>query len=264
VLWTSKLNFTHPEPVQGVHEAYAAAGADIITTNTFRTNYSAWKQAGSPGLYASFVHAGVLPAQKAREKYPNVIVAGSNAPAEDCYKVSRELERGELYENHELHCNALLEAGVDFLLHETQSHLDEIEIICKICDNLEAPYGLSLYLTESLHLLSGEPVELVLEQLSGFSIDVICFNCLSLSVFEKLLSRIDLPPRWGFYLNCGTGVFSEGKITGCLSPEAYCRTVAKGLVYKPSIVGGCCGTTADHIAKIRSMLDAQSIHEITG
>lgn len=264
LLWTTAYNFSQPDLVQMQHERYASAGADCITTNTFRSNFLAWQQSGSHMDYTEFVHTSVAPALQVKQKYPQLLIAGSNAPAEDCYKTDRSLSFAVLRENHLRHSEALLEAGVDFLLHETQSHLDEIDLLCGISDSLCAPYALSLYCTESLRLLSGEFVADVLEHLQHYTVDLICFNCISPETFTELLSQIVFPPRWGFYLNCGTGNFSEGTITGCISPDAYSHTVKQALAHKPSLIGGCCGTGAAHIAKIRSLLDAQSLHEITG
>lgn len=255
-LWTSHLNFTSPALLRRMHEAYAAAGADSITTNTFRTNYLAWKSSGSDVDYSTFVSAGVRPALEVKELHPNLLIAGSNAPAEDCYQARRTVSPEDLLKNHEMHCAALLDAGVDFLLHETQSHLDEIELLCRLSDGLDAAYALSLYVTDTLCLLSGEPIALVLERLSAFSVDVLCFNCLSPETFTRLRRAVVLPERWGFYLNCATGNFETGQITGCLSPDAYEKVVAEGLLYKPSLIGGCCGTTAQHITKLRSLLNA--------
>jgi homocysteine S-methyltransferase len=256
VLWTSHLNFTSPALVRRMHEAYAAAGADSITTNTFRTNYLAWKSSGSDIEYSAFVSAGVRPALEVKKLYPNLLIAGSNAPAEDCYQAQRTVSTEDLLKNHEMHCAALLDAGVDFLLHETQSHLDEIELLCRLSDGLDAAYALSLYVTDALCLLSGEPLAVAMERLEAYAVDLLCFNCLSPETFARLCRSVPMPERWGFYLNCGTGNFETGQISGCLSPDAYEKVAAKGLLYKPSLIGGCCGTTAQHITKLRSLLDA--------
>ncbi len=256
ILWTSTLNLSHPETVRNVFSSYIEAGAEIITTNTFRTNLAAYEQAGLSSGYAAFVQAGVKPALLARQDHLSVLIAGSNAPAEDCYQAERTLNPTLLKINHELHIDTLIEAGVDFILNETQSHFDEIEIICNYCDKKSLPYIISLFLTEDLRILSGESLREVLNKLMRFDVDAVSFNCISPSVFSTVLEKVDLPTRWGFYLNCGTGNVRDANLVGCIPPADYSVVVKSALPHHPSLVGGCCGSTPEHIRELRSLLDA--------
>ena len=78
-LWTSAANIFNPEIVFSLHKKYIRAGADIITTNTFRTNPAAVNRSDLD--QTQLVKKGVLLAKSAGEKY-NVLIAGSNPPAE--------------------------------------------------------------------------------------------------------------------------------------------------------------------------------------
>ena len=205
ILWASGLNLDDPLLVTRILHDYIDAGADIITTNTFRTNYLAYDRAGIKTDYAAFVRAGVSPAIAARHDHPRILIAGSNAPAEDCYQAERTISEGQLRKNHALHISALVQSGVDFILNETQSHLDEIEIICEYCDRIAVPYIMSFYVTGELRLFSGETIQEALEKLAAYEIDAVCINCVSPGLFGSLMSKVSLPPRWGFYLNCGKG-----------------------------------------------------------
>ena len=83
-IWMSRLNITHPEIIYEIHKDYILAGADIITTNTFRTNPAAFQGAGYP-FDSKYVIEAVKIAIDASNS-SKVIIAGSNPPAEDCYQ----------------------------------------------------------------------------------------------------------------------------------------------------------------------------------
>ena len=131
-LWMSNANIESPERVIEVHKEYIAAGADIITTNTFRTNPAALNEFSEIDQN-KFVKESVALALQARKDLP-ILVAGSNAPAEDCYQEERTISKKELSHNHKKHIDLLMSAGCDFILNETQSHTDEIKIIAQYCN----------------------------------------------------------------------------------------------------------------------------------
>ncbi len=142
-LWMSYANIGNPDKVYSIHKKYIEAGADIITTNTFRTNPTALKE--FPKLKSEkLVKAGVGLSLKAKNKLP-ILIAGSNAPAEDCYQEKRTITNKELSYNHKKHIDCLISSGCDFILNETQSHLDEIKIIAKYCFKQKVPYVVSFF-----------------------------------------------------------------------------------------------------------------------
>ena len=79
-----------------------------------------------------FVKKSVEIAVELKKEF-NVLIAGSNAPAEDCYQKERLVSEEALIENHKNHIEWLYSSGCDFILNETQSHLDEIDIISRFC-----------------------------------------------------------------------------------------------------------------------------------
>src|SRR5690606_37986424 len=103
----------------------------------------------------NFVRKSVTIAIEARDNLP-VLIAGSNAPAEDCYQAERTLSKKDITYNHHKHIDLLMNAGCDFVLNETQSHIDEILIICKYCRKENIPFVISLFFNDELKLLSGE------------------------------------------------------------------------------------------------------------
>ena len=255
VLWTSKLNFSNPDAIRMIHEEYIEAGADIITTNTFRTNPAALKTIGIDNP-KDYVRQAVEIAKQASQDN-KVIIAGSNAPAEDCYQRKRTLSYDQLELNHKYHIDLLIDNQVDFILNETQSHKDEIEIICDYCDRNNITYIISLYVDDSLKLLSGESINDVLVSLEASNALAVGINCISPELFKRIIGSIVLPESWGFYLNCGSGKKTD-KIIHCgVQPDEYIKSVIESLEYHPSFIGACCGSSPKHIRRIREFLDGK-------
>jgi homocysteine S-methyltransferase len=256
VLWTTNINHTNPDIIVQTHLEYIEAGADIITTNTFRTNPAVLYKSGIRDLNLYVSEAVMLAKESSLNQ--NVLIAGSNAPAEDCYQRQRTLSYSELELNHKKHIDLLIDSGVDFVLNETQSHLDEIKIICEHCDENEVPYAISLLVNQSLELLSGENLRTALSLLNDHNVLAVGINCISPELFFRILGSIQLPKQWGFYLNCGSGQPTDKIIYCGVEPDDYLETVKKAISFKPSFIGSCCGSTPAHTKKIREFLDGQN------
>ncbi|WP_337865627.1 homocysteine S-methyltransferase family protein [Ignavibacterium sp.] len=255
--WSAKANLRYSDRVYQIHKEYVEAGADILTTNTFRTNPISLEQSGVSN-FKRYVKKAIELAFDAKENLP-VLIAGSNAPAEDCYQVKRTVTKKQLQYNHSAHIDCLIESGCHFILNETQSHFDEIQIIAKHCDKKNIPYVISLYFTENLILLSGEKVSEVIKFLSDTSVLSVGINCVSSSVIIKLSSQIELPGIWGFYLNCFMKYTNENSVCS-ISNGDYLVTVQELIHFNPSFIGACCGSNPDFIRAIKGYLDARVKH----
>ncbi len=255
-LWMSMANITDPDKVYKIHRKYIEAGADIITTNTFRTNPAAIKGYKHKLNHNKLVKAGVKIALEAASGYP-VYIVGSNAPAEDCYQEKRTLTYKELVINHHYHIDLLMDSGCHFILNETQSHLDEIKIICKYCNKNDIPYILSIFVNDNLHLLSGEKIFDVIPVIIDYAPLAIGINCIRQNTFRKIYKRLNTNLIWGAYLNCGNGKFKDENIVCGVSPVDYKNEIKKILPKKPSFIGACCGSTPEHIKKIKKLLDGK-------
>lgn len=255
-LWTSGLDERTILKLEEVHKEYVESGSDIITTNTFRTNPSAVKNSGLNINFRELVKLNVSAAKKAIARDKKIFIAGSNAPAEDCYQRQRTLSQKEIEENHALHIEALMENGVDFILNETQSHIDEIKFICKFCRKNKIPYILSLYFDQDFNLLSGEHIYEAIELALMNDVIAIGFNCVSLDLFEKFKITYDFNFFYGFYLNCGIGNFEEGKIRDSLDPVFVSKIVSNYIKEKNlKFVGTCCGSSPSHTKELRNLID---------
>ena len=252
--WMTLANIDYPEKVLKIHKDYIAAGADIITTNTFRTNPAALSDFSS-NKQEELLKAALELAHQAKEEL-KVYIAASNAPAEDCYQKDRSLTRKELKYNHHKHISLLFDNGPDFILNETQSHFDEIKIICEYCSQNTIPYVVSIYLDENLRLLSGESPDEAFHFIRDHDPLAIGLNCISPAQFNAVEKEFGC--SWGYYLNCGSGNPEDNIITCGFSPTDYLELVKKTMKYSPSFIGACCGSEQEHIIKIREFLDGKN------
>ena len=259
--WMTEVNEKKPEIIVKIHKEYIDAGADIITTNTFRTNPNAFDETEAVNISEYVKNAVKLTKESAGNSF--IIIAGSNPPAEDCYQSERLITNKILELNHHNHIDSLMNNGVGFILNETLSHLDEIIIVCNYCSSKNIPYIISLYLNGDLRLLSGETLEDTLNLIKEYNPLAIGINCISPEHFEKAFENMDINYNWGFYLNCGFNEHHVNEIKCRVSPKTYGEIVKKYLEYQPSFIGACCGSTPEHIKKIKKVLDEQNNIKIT-
>lgn len=258
-LWMSIHNFINPNIIIEIHKNYIEAGSDIISTNTFRTNPNALKHTSYSDKEA--VKTAIDIAIKAvnesilQNSTRRILIAGVNAPAEDCYQKEVTLSKNEIEENHKKHISALYEFGSDFILNETQSHFDEIYFICKFCNDNKIPFVLSLFVTEEFKMLSGHSIHETIQMIKSFSPSIISFNCISKKIFFELLSSINFDFDWGYYINCGSGKITDQNIYCGISPMEYSVMVKDSLKFSPKLIGACCGSNPDHISEIKRIID---------
>ena len=253
-LWSAQLNIDAPEVVYDLHLKYIKTGADIITSNTFRTNPSAIslsrKSVKCENLVKSALQIAVL-----ASKHGNVLIAGSNAPAEDCYQSKRKISKKKLEYNHHKHIDLLMLNGSDFILNETQSHLDEILIIAKYCSKNDIPFVISLFFNKDLRILSGEKLSEIIDIILDYAPISLSFNCIPPDYLKRFIKHKALNYNWGAYFNCGKGSYSEKIIKCGVKPEEYISHISALMDKSPSFIGSCCGSSPAHTKKIRKFLD---------
>ena len=130
-LWTADANILHPDLVQNIHSEYIDAGADYITTNTFRSTSWTYKRAGYTNDKAKIMakkslYSGVKCAQNASKGV--VKIAGSITTLDDCYTPENFPGRNIAIDVFKQTLDWLIDAGVDIILFETMGNIEEIEI----------------------------------------------------------------------------------------------------------------------------------------
>ena len=251
--WMTMVNETYPDAVIKIHKNYIKVGADIITTNTFRTNPAALEREGITDFEKYVINAVNISKRAIENK--SILIAGSNAPAEDCYQKERTISLNKLQVNHHNHIDLLANRGVHFILNETFSHLDEIDVVCKYCSDNKIPYVFSLYFTEELLLLSGESLDEGLNIVQEHNPMAIGFNCIAPEHFDRAMEQTDINFNWGFYLNCGFDEHNPVKMECAVTSDDYSEIVKKYLKINPSFIGACCGSSPEYIKGIKKVID---------
>jgi homocysteine S-methyltransferase len=251
---TDELNLKLPALVRDVHQDYLRAGAEIIATNTFGANRIRLAPFGLANRVSAINQAGVRIAREAARDA--AFVAGSVGPLgvrlEPLGTTNREDARLAFVEQ----VTALVDAGVDLLILETFTSLEELELAVSAARESAPPElvvvaQVSVEDDGSLH--DGTPAAMIAQRLSALSADVIGLNCCSgpralLETLERIAGSTSKP--LSAMPNAGLPRFVEGRAVYHCSPE-YLREYAKRYLEAGArIVGGCCGTRPEHIREI--------------
>tara|TARA_Y100000590_G_scaffold406594_1_gene496051 strand:- start:793 stop:1722 length:930 start_codon:yes stop_codon:yes gene_type:complete len=262
-LWSARAILDAPEVLMQIHLDYLLAGADIITTNTFRTHRHNLALSGIGGQAKSMTQQAVAIAQKAVRLSNNTsaFVAGSIAPLGDSYQPSNTLSENILEEEHGLMSNILVSSGVDLILVETMNTIVEAEIATRAAISTGCPTFISLVCDRDGSLLSGESLSAATTLLLPLEPHAILLNCTSatdvLSTLQKLRQYTCLPI--GVYAN--VGYLNEDKNwiqTKAVEPDYYAKCALRWNEAGATLIGGCCGTRPDHIATLRNVFPCKN------
>jgi homocysteine S-methyltransferase len=257
-LWSAMANLEAPVLVKQIHDDYVAAGADIITTNTFRTTSYTFSKVGKAELAPHLTRLAVeLARESAVQSGREVMVAGSLAPLEDCYRPDLVPDAEVIEREYVTQIDLLISTGVDLILAETMINRDEARFISSYLHKCRFPYMMSFTITGE-NLLDGTSLKSVVPDIILHEPMALLLNCRSTSQISAGLSLLqDLyAGSVGAY---GNGPGRPDATTGwelqAGGIEDYLRAVRHWVELGVLIVGGCCGTTPDHIAAIRSLRD---------
>ena len=260
-IWSGNVNLTHPDYVRKIHEAYLTAGADILTTNTFRTTPRAYRNNGyeeheaRQRSHESLERAVELARQTAGS---DIIIAGSIAPLEDCYEP--DLFPGIEFAQREFRELAiwLQDAGIDVILFETMGSWPEIKTALSVTADLQIPRWLSLILKNGNTLLDGTDLTNVLTDIKDYGIEMVLLNCSPCSItadaVDVLLRNWKGP--WGVYPNVGAAMpTKEGVIEKKLTIKEFAKEINKYLTSGAKVIGACCGSNPKYIRAAREAID---------
>lgn len=253
-LWSARALIEAPAEVESIHRAYANAGADILTANTFRTQERTLARSGYSGRARELSLRAVA---LCRAAAGGAWIAGSIAPLEDCYRPDRVPPDADLEREHRGHAEYLAEAGCDLLLVETQNTLREAEIALRCARATGLPVWVSLVCRPGARLLSGEGLASVLRALEPLGAIAVGVNCLSLHAVRDalpLLASSALPfgiyPNLAFETPRPDAPFQEAAQTVDCDPDRFLAEAQQWVKSGARIVGGCCGTRPEHIAAL--------------
>ena len=252
--WSADSNIKYPDIVGNIHREYVDAGADYITTNTFRTTPRAYKKTGNKMPESSAKSSLYKAVELAKYSACNSVqVIGSIAPLEDCYLPDLFPGKDVAISEFSKLGKWLTDAGVDILLFETMNSAKETEAAIISVQNSGLPIWISFVLKDDYHLLSGDCLIETLNLLKDSPIDTVLINCnpldRSILAAENIVSN--WPHKWGAYPNLGVGEpSSDGYIIHYEKMDRFLSTLEKIIALGPSVIGGCCGSSSYHISKL--------------
>ncbi|WP_127021659.1 homocysteine S-methyltransferase family protein [Flagellimonas beolgyonensis] len=270
------LSLTQPKAIADVHRAYLDAGADIIETNTFSGTTIAMADYGMEALVYELNYESARIAKQVAQEYTEKdpskprFVAGSMGPTNKTASMSpdvndpgyRAVSFDELRKAYKQQVEALLDGGADLLLVETifdtlnaKAALFAIEEV-KDERNIEVPVMVSGTITDaSGRTLSGQTAEAFLISISHIPILSVGFNCaLGAKQLVPHLEVISAKTEFATSAHPNAGLpnaFGEYDETPEQMAAQIKEYAEKGLV---NIVGGCCGTTPEHIKQIAEVV----------
>jgi homocysteine S-methyltransferase len=262
--WLSHLGYNHvpydmanierPDLVRKVHEAYLEAGADLIETNTFGAN--AFRLEGHS---IDPREVNIRGAQIAREAAgPDRLVLGAIGPLGKPIEPLGSLPREQVGFSVRLQAEALAEGGIDAFLLESYVDVDELELAIQairgVCD---LPILTSkAYIEDGEQIAEGLPYHVV-ERMSNAGVVSVGANCVvgpqrMLDLVRMLVESTELPVL--AFPTPGLPQLVRGEIVYDSSPDYFARAAARLVDEGAKIIGGCCGTTPEHIRSLSTFL----------
>jgi S-methylmethionine-dependent homocysteine/selenocysteine methylase len=260
-LWSANALLTDDglRVLKQIHMDYLLAGADILTTDTFRTHRRALAKSGNADRALELTRRAVETARQAVVTVPSAatrFVAGSLSTLEDCYRPDLVPPDDQLRAEHSERVHHLVECGVDVLLIETINSIREAAIIAKLATLTGTPVIVSFVCNRAGKILSGESLTDAARELLPLGISAIGVNCGPTPDLAKPLFELQAACPKDFpliaYGNIGYADDAVGWVnTDAENPAAYC---AHAIHWPAKIIGGCCGTTPAHISQLRTAL----------
>jgi S-methylmethionine-dependent homocysteine/selenocysteine methylase len=260
-LWSARAIFEKPDTVRQIHIDNIDAGADVITTNTFRTQRRTLEKANYKRDELSYAESAreltVDAVELARDAvmitHDDVLIAGSIATLEDCYKPGLSPYTDTLCTEHYEHVMNLVNAGADLLLPETMNNVREISAVLNQIHKTGKEFMISMICRNNKELLSGESIKDAVNIIDKFSPSAIMVNCVHPSAAEGVITTLKslTGSPIGVYANIGEAEHEKGsRFELDVSPAEYFEYALKWKRMGAVIIGGCCGTNYEFISKI--------------
>jgi 5-methyltetrahydrofolate--homocysteine methyltransferase len=253
---------THPDRVADVHSRYRDAGSSLVSTNTFSTNRYALAKHGLADKQAEIARAGARIASEVMKGRGWAL--GSVGPCGELLEPVGTAKEDELRASLRVQMSALLEGGADAILLETMSALDEIRLALEVAQEVHAPFVIVTAAFDPTksgpRTMMGARPEQVARAAAEGGAGVVGANCGRLSqesefvaLLEKMHEAAGLPLM--LQPNAGQPDVQDSTVVYHCSPDALAATMA-GAVKHLKILGGCCGSTPEHIRAMKERFKA--------
>lgn len=256
------LNLMNPGLVAGIHRAYIEAGSQVIQSNTFGANRFKLAEHGLEGQVAEINRAGVdLARRVVQASFKEVLVAGDVGPLGVRLAPFGRVQPEQARQAFAEQIAALYEAGADLLILETMSDLNEIcEAVAAARQVCDLPVVASMTFTRDDRTLLGEAPAKVAETLAAAGAQVIGVNCSGgpAQIYRLLRQMHQAVPDTPLSAmpNAGWPEQVGGRIMYPAGPEYFGNYARAFQEAGACLIGGCCGTTPQHIAAMRNALES--------
>ena len=265
------LNVTRPDIVRSVHDAYLAVGVDAIETNTFGANWANLAEYGIQERIYELAYAGGLIAREAADAFSTAdkprFVLGSLGPGTKLPTLGHTTYE-KLKEAYRIASQGLVDSGADALLIETTQDLLQAKAAVNGAREVIASADRDVVLIAQVTvettgtMLLGSEIGAALNALEPLGIDLIGLNCATgpteMSEHLRYLSK-NSKVQISVMPNAGLPILGPKGATYPLSPDELAIALADFVDnYGVSLIGGCCGTTPDHLASVVAKVDGIS------
>ncbi len=269
---TDILSLTRPDAIADIHRAYLAAGADVVTTNSFGAAPHVLGEFDRADDAEQVAHDAAKCAREAADEFSTPdhprFVAGSLGPGTKLITLGN-IGFEPLRDSYAIAAKGLIRGGADAILLETCQDPLQIKAAIQAINLAHDQLGLergtiptlvSVTIEQTGTMLVGASIDAVIETLRPYPIATLGLNCAT-GPSEMLTHVRTLATKWDRPItlmpNAGLPVLEDGKTVYPLGPEAFAKAIKpfldEGLV---DAIGGCCGTTPEHIAQLRALADS--------
>ncbi|MFX3633346.1 MAG: bifunctional homocysteine S-methyltransferase/methylenetetrahydrofolate reductase [Candidatus Pristimantibacillus sp.] len=250
-----EFNLLRPDVIENVHRQYYEAGARLIETNTFSANSEKLAIYGLDTEMEAINRAGVRIARAAAGSDAYVVGAVGSIRAGKL----KDIRTKAVSYSYESQMAALLSEGVDGIMLETFYDMNEMLLALGIARKLSDIPVICQFAVEDVgRTQDGTGLKEAFAQLVNAGADVVGFNCRSgpngiMRAINTIEGTVDLP--LSVFPNAGIPDYVDGKYTYSAGPEYFAESALRFADHGARIVGGCCGTTPEHVAAMAAALD---------
>jgi homocysteine S-methyltransferase len=257
-IWSADANLEYPEVVVNIHSDYISAGADIITTNTFRTTTWTYRRAGhTPTKAKERARDSLLTAVECAQNASNktVQIAGSITSVEDCYSPDKFPGKTVAEDIYGETLEWMMDGGVDLILFETMGNIHEVTLAMDMTQYLPIPLWLSLIMKDNSRILDGTPIQDLLSMIHEFKVDCLLTNCNQLGTTLSSIDQFNSTWKgdWGAYPNMGITDY-ENDYFETIDESNFSDGMTSILNKDPDVIGVCCGSRPYHVKLLKSLV----------
>jgi S-methylmethionine-dependent homocysteine/selenocysteine methylase len=271
VTWADHQLANQPEFVRGIHLDYIRAGANVISTNSFqlcrRALYNHFRDethrhrigardldVRADKLLAASIQLAIQARELAGATHP-VAVAAAVTTLEWCFRPDLAPPVEQASSEYREIFQVVKDCGADLVLLETVNSISEARVALQVARGLTLPCWVSFVCDEQGRLFTGETMQQVCAALEPLGVDAILVNCAPPTDITEGVKQLSVTARvpTGAYAHIGRFDPPEWLFTDEYPPPRYRQVALQWKSMGARILGGCCGTTPDHIAALSTL-----------